>query len=74
MTTTEEFFRSMLESLDEFAAGLRAVSEAAGWANRATRWDLRIAFADTEKQRRRLRRDRAREYRRPALIHKGGKP
>ena len=37
-------------------------------------WQNRILFADTEKERRLIRREYARATRRPALIHKGRKP
>lgn len=55
------------------AANAEAVRIMAENARRLS-WRLKIAFAETDSDARRARRDMARAYRRPAVIHKGGKP
>lgn len=66
----EAAFEAVRTATDANAAALRVMAERA----RRLSWSLRIAFADSESDRRRARRDMARAYRRPSLIHKGGKP
>lgn len=66
----EAAFDSVRLPMDGSAADMRVMAERA----RRLSWSLRIAFAEAESDRRRARRDMARAYRRPALIHKGGKP
>jgi hypothetical protein len=67
-------FARINAAMDDAAVAIRAVGASMARASRRIEWDLSIAFTDDPKHRRRLIRDRAREYRRPALIHKGGKP
>lgn len=66
----EAAFNAVRQAVDANSAAMRVMAERA----RRLSWSLRIAFAETESDRRRARRDMARAYRRPALIHKGGKP
>lgn len=66
----EAAFEAVRQAVDANSAAMRVMAERA----RRLSWSLRIAFAETESDRRRARRDMARAYRRPALIHKGGKP
>ena len=62
-------FEAVRMAMDSNAAAMRIMAERA----RRLSWSLKIAFAETERDRRRARRDMARAYRRPSLIHNGGK-
>lgn len=66
----EAAFQAVRMASDASTAAMRVMAERA----RRLSWSLKIAFAETESDRRRARRDMARAYRRPTLIHKGGKP
>lgn len=66
----EAAFEAVRTATDANAAAMRVVAEHA----RRLSWSLKIAFAETPRDARRARRDMARAYRRPALIHKGRKP
>lgn len=66
----EAAFEAVRAATDASAAAMRVMAERA----RRLSWSLKIAFAETKSDRRRAQRDMARAYRRPALIHKGGKP
>lgn len=78
MTPTED---RVLEHLGLFSAAIGAFGDAvrgAGLAVRRFCWEfdyrLRLQNARTPRERRRLMRDWQRHNRRPALIHKGGRP
>ncbi|GLU58592.1 hypothetical protein [Paenarthrobacter ureafaciens] len=59
-------FERVAEATKQYGRTLQTASEKAGL-------NLRLAFADTAKERRLILRDYARAHRRPALIHKGKK-
>ena len=76
MTTQVAYidYSPLARTVSELSASLRRASQRMAEQNRRLSWNLRILFADTERERRYIRRDMAREYRRPSLIHNGGKP
>ncbi|GAP53836.1 hypothetical protein AHiyo6_04010 [Arthrobacter sp. Hiyo6] len=79
MTTTSiadvsKTFASIGAAISAASEGIRAFGRQMAIESRRIDWDLAILLADDPKRRRRLRRDMAREYRRPSLIHNGGKP
>ncbi|MCO4257392.1 hypothetical protein [Pseudarthrobacter cellobiosi] len=65
---------ALAAAVAKVAAAVRESSERLAEQSRRIAWNLQIIFADTERERRRIRRDMARAYRKPALIHRGGKP
>jgi len=61
-------------ALDRASQTVRAFGDSVRKASMELWWQNRILFADTEKERRLIRRDNARATRKPALIHDGRKP
>lgn len=62
------------EAFARVTAAFRSCGEAMNKAAQETHWKVRIILAETEKERRLIRRDYARETRKPSLIHNGRKP
>jgi len=64
----------LTEALDRAAQIVQAFGVSVRKASMELWWHNRILFADTEKERRMIRREYARATRKPALIHNGRKP